>query len=239
MRITFRTSLAFPIAILFTFLSLQSFAQPRGMTMNQVYSQVNKEWINQRLQQMQMDMMNMLHTGIATQQEFDFIVTMHDSTTKQVNSALFTDSVTKKHFIVWVDKSFKKSDTNRYKKIFPSQTQSLTCVLAAKTDDDPGHYVPGIITDSCWMFRTLTGPINVYTFDACSPTGGFDDGAIVGIQLKDGPIVAYTEENLKAMVNDDLEALQLILEKKYVRAIKKFNRDIQKHKPVDKPETAN
>lgn len=238
MKKSFRNPLTFSAGIALILLSFQSLAQPRGMTMTQVYGQLNKQYISQQMQ-MQMQMMNMQHSGVSMPQELDYNVTLSDSTTKQVTSALYKDSVTKRHFIVWVDKRFKKTDTNRYKKIFPSQTRGLTCVLIAKTDDNPGHYVPGIITDSCWMFKTLTGAINVYTFDSCSPTGGFDDGAIVGIQLKDGPILAYTEANLTAMVGDDLEAQQLIVEKKYVRAIKKYNRDIEKHKPNEKPEMAN
>ncbi|HEX3383807.1 MAG TPA: hypothetical protein VHS53_01400 [Mucilaginibacter sp.] len=236
MKIMLKPSIKLSLTVLFIFLVKTVSAQYPGM--RAFRAQQNRQFINQQMQ-MQMQMMNMLHTGVATVQEYDFNVTLRDSTTKLVTSAIYRDSLTKRHFIVLVDKRFKKTDTNRYKKIYPSQTRSLTCVLIAKTDDDPGHYVPGVITDSCWMFKTLTGSINVYTFDSCSPTGDFDEGAIVGVQLKNGPIVAYTEENLKTMAGNDLEVQQLILEKKYVRAIKKYNRNRERNKPADKPESAN
>lgn len=238
MKRAFKTPLIFSANAVLIFLSLHSLAQPRGMTMSQVNKQTGQWVMNQQMRFMQQMMMNM-HGVTATMQEYDFNVTMRDSTAQQVTSAIYRDSITKKRFIVLVDKRFKKTDTNRYKRIYPSQTRSLTCVLVAKSDDEPGHYLPAVISDSCWMFKTLTGAINVYTFDSYTETGNFDDGAIVGIQLKDGPIVAYTEENLKTMAGDDLEVQQLILEKKYVRAIKKYNRDIEKHKPKDKPETAD
>lgn len=238
MKRILKPSLTILISIILISLSTRSFGQPRGMTMTQVNKQTGQWVMNQQMHFMQQMMMNM-HGVTATMQEYDFNATMRDSTTQQVTSAIYRDSITKKHFIVLVDKRFKKTDTNRYKRIYPSQTRSLTCVLVAKTDDDPGRYLPAVISDSCWMFKTLIGAINVYTFDSYTEAGNFDDGAIVGIQLKDGPILAYTEENLKTMVGDDLEAQQLILEKKYVRAIKKYNRDIENHKPKDKPELAN
>ena len=226
MKYTYHFLFRLSVAFLFIFISKTSFAQPRGMTMNQVYSQLNKQDMNQRMQ-MQMQMMNM--RGVtATLQEYDFNVTMRDSTTKEITSAIYTDSVTKKHFIVWVDKKYKKSDTNRYKKIYPTQTSSLTCVLIKKDEDNPGSYLPGKITDSCWMFKTLSGAINVYTYDGYNDAGQVDQTAIIGIQLNNGSIVQFNEGNLKTMVGQNAKALELIADKKYLRAIKRYNKDIEK-----------
>jgi hypothetical protein len=236
MKRILKSSIVFLISTLLIFLSLRSFGQPRGMTMSQVNKQTGQWVANQQMQFMQQMMSMRGVTG--TEQEFTFDVVMLDSTKKQVTSAIYTDSVTKKHFIVWVDKQYKKSDTNRYKKIFPAQTRSLNYIISAKDDDNPGRFIPGVITDSCWMFKTLTGPISVYTFDGLNGMAAMDQGAIVGVQLNNGPILLYTEDNLKSMVGDNLEAQQLILQKKYVRAIKKYNRDTEKQKPKDKPEVA-
>jgi hypothetical protein len=226
------------IGIILIFLNIRSFGQPRGMTMSQVNKQTGQWVANQQMQFMQQMMMSM--RGVtATEQEFTFDVVMIDSTKKQVTSAIYTDSVTKKHFIVWIDNQYKKSDTNRYKKIFPSQTRSLNYIISAKDDDNPGRYIPAVITDSCWMFKTLTCLISIYTFDGLNGVYAMDQGAIVGVQLNSGPILLYTEDNLKAMVGDNLEAQQLILQKKYVRAIKKYNRDTEKQRPKDKPEAAD
>lgn len=221
MKLTYKSLLIFPAGILFVFLTKTSFAQYPGM--GAFRAQQNRQFVNQQMQ-MQMQMMNM--RGVtATIQEYDFNVTMRDSTSKEITSAIYTDSVTKKHFIVWVDKQYKKSDTNRYKKIFPSQTLSLTCVLIKKDEDNPGSYLSGKVTDSCWMFKTLSGPINVYTYDGYTDAGGIDQSAIVGIQLNNGPILQFNEGNLKTMVGQNTKALELITDKKYLRAIKRYNKD--------------
>lgn len=224
MKLSYKSLLIFSTGVLFIFSAKISFAQYPGM--GAFRAQQNQQFINQQMR-MQMQMMNM--RGVtATLQEYDFNVTMRDSTTKEITSAIYTDSVTKKHFIVWVDKKYKKSDTNRYKKIYPTQTLSLTCVLTKKDEDNPGSYLPGKITDSCWMFKTLSGAINVYTYDGYNDAGQVDQTAIVGIQLNNGAILQFNEGNLKTMVGQNAKALELIADKKYLRAIKRYNKDIEK-----------
>jgi hypothetical protein len=224
MNLAHKSLLIFSIGALFITLTKTSFAQYPGM--GAFRAQQNQQFINQQMR-MQMQMMNM--RGVtATLQEYCFNVTMRDSTTKEITSAIYTDSATKKHFIVWVDKKYKKSDTNRYKKIYPAQTSSLTCVLIKKDEDNPGSYLPGKITDSCWMFKTLSGAINVYTYDGYNDAGQVDQTAIVGIQLNNGPILQFNEGNLKTMIGQNAKALELIADKKYLRAIKRYNKDVEK-----------
>jgi hypothetical protein len=213
--------------ILFVLLAKTSLAQYPGM--GAFRAQQNQQFINQQMRmQMQMQMMNM-RGAVGTAQEFNFQVVMHDSTKKEITSAIYTDTVTRKRFIVWVDKRYKKSDTNRYKKIYPSETLSLTCVLIPKgnNDDNPGSYLPGKITDSCWMFKTISGPISAYSFLINNDTSPLNPSTIIGIQLNNGPILAFNGENLKAMVGQNLKALKFVSEKKYLRAIKKYNHDTE------------
>jgi hypothetical protein len=225
MRYARKTLIAFSICISFIFLSTESFAQPRGMTMSQVNQQTGRWVANQQMQFMrQMQMMN-VRGAYSNMQEYDFQVTMLDSTKKEITSAIYTDTLTKKRFIIGVDKSFKKSDTNRYKKIYPSQTRYFACVLIAKDDDNPGSYLQGKVTDSCWLFKTITGPINGYSDAAVDGNGTINQSGIIAIQLKDGPILQLTAENLRPMVGQNGKALELIADKKYVRALKKYNRD--------------
>jgi hypothetical protein len=224
MKLAHKYLLIFSIGVLSISITKTSFGQYPGM--GAFRAQQNQQFINQQMR-MQMQMLNM--RGVtATLQEYDFNVTMRDSTTKEITSAIYTDSVTKKHFIVWVDKKYKKSDTNRYKKIYPIQTLSLTCVLTKKDEDNPGSYLPGKITDSCWMFKTLSGAINVYTYDGYNDAGQADQTAIVGIQLNNGPVLQFNEGTLKTMVGQNAKALELIADKKYLRAIKRYNKDIEK-----------
>lgn len=208
-------------AFLFIFCAKTSFAQYPGMAA--VRQQQTMQLANQQMNSM-MQMM-MMRGVYSSNEEFDFQVTLKDSTTKVITSAIYTDTVIKKRFIVLVDKKFKKSDTNRYKRIYPSQTLKLTCVLIPKDEDNPGSYLNGIITDSCWMFKTISGHINAYSYVIWNMQGPMDHAPIIGIQLNNGPIVAFTNANMTAMVGNNTKALELIADKKYLRAIKKFNRD--------------
>ncbi|MFI5138503.1 MAG: hypothetical protein ACHQIM_11820 [Sphingobacteriales bacterium] len=192
--------------------------------------QQSQQFMNQQMNmqmQMQMHMLGVMSTGW----EYNFLVMMRDSTKKEIKSAIYTDTTTKKHFIVLVDKKYKKTDTNRYKKIYPSQTLNLTCVLKPKNDEDgtPGRYLPGKPTDTCWMFKAISGPISAYSYTIENDASRIDTSTIVGIQFNNGPIVKFNEDNLKQMVGqDDINALEDIAKKNYLRAIKKYNRDIEK-----------
>ena len=229
MKNIFKTLLIFSVSIALIFLNLQSFAQPRGMTMNQVNQQTGRWVANQQMQFMRQMQMNMHGVGGGAL-EFDFQVTMLDSTKKEVRSAIYTDTIAKSRFIVWVDKQYKKSDPNRYKRIYPSQTKCLTWVEAQKNEEneDPGKYRVGKVTDSCWMFKTTSGSINVYNDMAYNYSGGGYQDAIVGIQLNNGPILPFNEANLKNMVGGNPKALELIANKKYQKAIDRYNRDSEK-----------
>jgi hypothetical protein len=228
MRYACKTLFTFSICILFVFLAKDSFAQPRGMTMSQVNHQTGRWAANQQMQFMrQMQMMN-VRGAYSNMLEYDFQVTMLDGTKKEITSAIYTNTLSRKRFIIWVDKSFKKSDTNRYKKIYPSQTQDLSCVLIAENDGNPGSYLHGKITDSCWLFKTVSGPINGYSEVAVDANGTINQSGIIAIQLKDGPVLQLTAENLRSIVGQDADALAEIEKKNYYRAVKKYNRHTEK-----------
>lgn len=209
-------------SLLLLFTAKHSFAQFPGMS--KVYSNMAMQNGNQQMNMM-MRTMNMRGV-VATQQEYDFEVTMLDSTRKQITSAIFNDTIARSRFIVWVDKSYQKSDPNRYKRIYPFQTKNLTCVLIPKDEDnqDQGKYLYGKITDSCWMFKGIAGPINAYYNSVPDDASSI----IVGIQLNNGPILQFSEANLKSMVGQNIKVLDLISSKKYAKAIKRYNKDAEK-----------
>jgi len=98
-----KTLIASSICILIIFLSTASFAQPRGMTMSQVNQQTGRWAANQQMQFMrQMQLMN-VRGAYSTMQEYDFQVTMLDSTKKEITSAIYTDTISKRRFIIWVE----------------------------------------------------------------------------------------------------------------------------------------
>jgi hypothetical protein len=221
------------LSVLFLIVSIPAFAQYPGMAAFR--QQQNMEFANRQMLSM-MQLMGM--RGVSgTPVEYDFDVILRDSTKQQITSAMYTDSVTKKHFIVLVDKKYKKSDTNRYKRIYPAQTLYIQRNVATAVGPGlihnnakapPPVYFKGKATDSCWMFKVISGPITAYSYSAEEDDDMmFNPYSIVGIQLNDGPILNFSAENLKEMVGENLDALQFILKKNYYKAIKKFNKETE------------
>jgi len=187
--------------------------------------------------QMQMNMMNMMMLNRADFNfKHTFFATMKDGSRKEINSRILTDETTHKTYLLYVDKSLPKSDSNRNQKIYPDQTVSIERGLgvisnprSAFQNTEPEKFFKGIAKDSCWMFKVVSGDINVYSFLSEETGQYFYEGTIVGIQLHDdGPIVKCTEENLKQMVGNDIDALENIQRKNYFKAIKKYNRNRRK-----------
>jgi hypothetical protein len=201
---------------------------------------VNSMLARQNMQfQMQMNM-NMRQAWIWGSNEtynpkHTFIVTMADGSKKEVNSRIYADTILHKSYLLFEDKSLPKADTNRKKKIYPQETTEITRNLAlvpstVKRADFPTipKYYTGIAKDSCWMFKVIAGPISAYSLLSEEEGQMFNPGTIVGIQLNDGPIVKCTVDNLKEMVAKDAEAMKKILDKNYIKAIKKFNHNTEK-----------
>lgn len=181
-----------------------------------------------RMNNQMMQMMNM--RGVTgTGGEFNFVVVMRDSTRLNVASALYTDSATHKRFIIFTDKKYSKKDTNRYKKIYPSQTARLIRKVSWPGDfSDP--VCQGIPNDTCWMFKVITGPIGAYCYFSRVDLPGRDPEPfqVAGIQLNNGAIVEFSDSNLKQMIASDSTAMEYFQKKKYIKALKRFNKDSEK-----------
>jgi len=213
--------------ILFCFSLNYLFAQPA-----QYRSQLNQMQMNQNLQRADQQMQRMMQTmnmrGVQTTlEEYDFVVTLRDSTKKEVKSAIYIDSVSKKRFIVLVDKKYKKTDTNRYKKIYAGQTLAISREYY-ESNSFNARKITGRANDSCWMFKVISGPISVYSSSCEEDEYDFNQFSFIGLQLNNGPIINFSVENLKTMVGTDIEALKSIEEKNLTKAVKKYNRRVEK-----------
>jgi len=193
-------------------------------------AQITMQWQMGMSMQMQMSMMARMHSD--GNLKYKFFVTMADSSRKEVTSTILIDKSTHKNYLLYVDKSLPKGDTNRNQRIYPNQTISIErsspqiVDLRAPVNTPREKLYKGIAKDSCWMFKVLSGSINVYAYLSFETDRYFDEGTIVGIQLHDdGPIVKFTEENLKQMVGNDIDALENIQRKNYIKAINKYNRN--------------
>jgi hypothetical protein len=220
------------LAVLFTFFCSSLFAQYPGM--GAFRAQQNMQFAQQQMF-MQMNMMN--YGDRNYNPKYTFIVTMKDSTKMTFDSQILNDTILKKNYLLLVDKRFKRSDTNRFKKIYPSQTISIARDIATSavsvhtnTEEPQPVYLVGNATDSCWTFKVITGAITAYSSLSELPDDYlFKPFAITAIQLNNGPIVKYTEDNLKQMIGqDDLDALEYIQKKNYFKAIKRYNKDAEK-----------
>lgn len=97
----------------------------------------------------------------------------------------------------------------------PSDTKSVSRVTME------GVKIPGIPADSCWLFKTYSGKINVYSFLAELGT----DYAIAIQDGADGVIRPLTKENLLEMVEyDNPKVHELIEEGNLISAIKLYNK---------------
>ncbi|MFC0518383.1 hypothetical protein ACFFGT_29485 [Mucilaginibacter angelicae] len=166
--------------------------------------------------------------------EYTFLVTMLNGTKKEVNSRIYVDAYAHKSYLLFIDHSLAKTDTNREQVIYPEQTVEIARNLTPSPSEKHAvitsspYYYTGVAKDSCWMFKVISGSINVYSLLSEQEGKMFNPKSIVGIQLNNGPIVQYNEENLRAMIGDDLDAIESIQWKNYLKAIKIYNRNTEK-----------
>lgn len=233
MKNTLKILRIFLVNIALIFLSMQSFAQPRGMTMNQVNQQTGRWVANQQMQFMQQLQMRSANWIQYAGKGAKYQVRFKDSSVKVVISYMYIDTVSHKSFLVFVDKKIPKSDTlHRNQKIYTDQTLYISTIA----DDESNTYAYGVPNDSCWMFKVINGHISVYakSLDYLALADNlneneFNISEIVGIQLNDGPIVKLTDDNLKQMVGEDANALESLEKRRYYKAVKKYNRHAGKH----------
>lgn len=151
--------------------------------------------------------------GGTARTEGSFNVTFLDSTQKIVKGIICIDSPS--CYLKWTDKSVDKKDSGRIKKIYPSQTISLGIA---------GTYgsIVGKNADSCWLFKSVKGRINVYTALPWDPDV-LTDAMILYIQKEDGPLLQMNETNLGELLKDNEKAYGFFKKKKYLKAINKYN----------------
>ena len=154
-------------------------------------------------------------------QKHHFKVVLKDSTSLLVTAKIDADSLTR--YLVYTDKSVKRSDSGRTKRIYPSQTLSLT-----RLDKYGVSEYTGLPADSCWLFPAIEGKLNAY---AALAEDEIDDAFLLYIRQEDGPMIKLTDDNLDAIVKGNEKAEKLLKKKKYTRAINKYNGATEKDSP--------
>jgi hypothetical protein len=204
----------FPL-LLFLFISFSLHAQPAGWQ-----SQVNRVQSRQ-FQQMQLQRtLNRPYSynymsDYLVNVKYEYAVVLRDSSQVKVKSKIYSDTVNHVNYLVYEDRSVSKSDSDRKKKILPSETLSIM-----RFDRLTGGDVTGLPTDSCWLFKVVKGKINIYSF--LSETD-IDSDYITAIQVGEGPIEPLKEDQLRELMKDNKRAMKFLEKKNYYTAILKYN----------------
>jgi hypothetical protein len=150
----------------------------------------------------------------ATVQKHIFKVVFADSSEKNIFGKIKSDSSLQ--YLLWEDKSVKKKDEARFKKIYPAETQFIV-----RADNNFPEYF-GKAFDTCWLFKAIEGKITAY-----SPVADDDltTSFIRYIQKDNGSLLEMNPGNLEAMLKDDEKAYNLFEKKKYEKAIQKYNKE--------------
>lgn len=132
------------------------------------------------------------------------VVLLNDSVVKDRGRIDITDSV---HSITFKEGKTKVTYT-------PGQTKELYRITV------DGEKMSGIPADTCWLFKTEKGRVNLYSCVAEPGTS-----LITALQVgQDGPVESLTRERVIAIVKDHPSLLKLAQKDKLVRALRAYNK---------------
>jgi hypothetical protein len=146
-------------------------------------------------------------------QKHHFHIVFVDGKDTVLYTRLIADSMSE--YLVLENRSVSKKDSGRYTRINPSQTRSISHVNVLTGQD----YI-GQPNDSCWLFKVIEGKINAYTALA---EISVDDEFLLYVQAGAGPLIAIADPKALDLFSANVEAANLFVNKKYNKALKKYN----------------
>jgi hypothetical protein len=147
---------------------------------------------------------------ISARHEFTVVLT-NDSTFKTMTKINLTEKG--KDNSITVKGKVKKEK----REIFPKDTKYISRV------SPEGRIYTGVPADSCWLFKTVQGEINGYSFLAEA-----SETLVFAIQQgNDGAIVPLTKENLLPMVESEARSSELAQKGKLHKALLRYNSQIR------------
>jgi hypothetical protein len=149
--------------------------------------------------------------------KFTFTVLFRDSSTKTFNSQIHFDTSNQKYYLLHENRKLPKSDPARNQKIYADQTINVCRFVTIDK-----IRIEGVPTDSCWLFKVLSGKINAYS--ECSEISRIDATYTTAIQVAGDKIEPLMPEKLEQLISGDEKALKLFKRKLYYDAIDRFNR---------------
>ncbi len=153
-----------------------------------------------------------------TNDKYNYQVTMKDNSVLEVKSILYADTVKHKSYLIYVNKSLKKGDPNREKRIYADQTLKISREQFGVKNT---YNVYGVATDSCWLFNVVKGKINAYSH--LSEVDYLNSFYLRAFQIGDGPIKKIDSAALSSVIQDNPKAMKAFLKKDYYKAIVRYN----------------
>jgi len=146
--------------------------------------------------------------------EYDFEVALRD-TTIHVHSKIYVDIPLRKSYMIYVDPRAAKNDPRRKLKVYPTETVKVS-------RKDVNTTIVGMPTDSCWLFKVVTGKVNLYS--QLSQTKSLNNEYIKAYQVGDsGPILKLDSAALADIVRNDAKAYKMVTRSDYYKAVLKYN----------------
>lgn len=145
--------------------------------------------------------------------KYIYFADMKDGARLEVNSSIFKDPESGKHFLYYNDKGL-------IKKIFPDQTLRIikqNPYLKEKNFKDIFDDIPlvGVPLDSCWRFQVIRGEIDGYS-------SFYKSIQVNEVRLND-KIIPVDSKELENILMGNQKAYEAFLNKEYFQAISIFN----------------
>ena len=147
-----------------------------------------------------------------------FVINLKDSTQLLVEGMIMYDS--NGYYVTWTDKTMKRSDSGRTKRIYPSQTFSLV-----RWDSTTSAQFEGVAVGSAWLFTAIAGKLTVYT---TATEDDLPDESLLYIRKDNGPIQNLNEDLLKELLRGNIKSLQLLHKGEIKKAIEQYNKSYSK-----------
>ncbi|WP_345161586.1 hypothetical protein [Nibribacter koreensis] len=148
-----------------------------------------------------------------------YIVVMKDSTVKKMQGKIRFDWKNSS-YLETLDLSKKLNDPARNLKIYPQDTRSITKVFTNKKQS-----VPGIPTGNCWLFKSVEGKINAYSFlPAPQNTASLPSGYFKFFQKGEGKMQVLQQDSLLVMMHDNEKAKNILKKETPYEALLEYNK---------------
>ena len=150
--------------------------------------------------------------------KYAWYITLKDGSRVTVYSKIHTgdENNNDRQYLLSVNKELEKSDNNRERKIYSDQTLKVI-----RYDEKTNEPIEGIATDSCWLFKVISGKINAYS--TFSEQQNIDPRFLKALQVDNGPVESFDPVKLESIIKDDEKASKAFKRKNYLQAIKKYN----------------